>query len=409
MRFESRWPRVFTGAVLLAVVCSGCLTSLGYVQENIKDREIADRKNLVPSYDEVKIWARRVQDAYDARATANRHAQSFGALLATAAAGTLIGLAAFDRTSPAIAGIPLGTGFLSGAASIYNNDLRAQMYSKASLLIKDVINLSDERLRLWAPATTEGIRSARILDEEASCLKRHVDEVMGKVQNHINLSVPENVVKALSSITSQSTQDSVNKIVAVAKGDLKDLDQDPSHLRASYCAESGRVLAADDVLGIEPRHADGHLTRGSDLVSAVTRLRGDLRTATSAAPDAGKLEDLAKALFADAAKAEQLKTANEKIATLKARKTAADEATRGWGMENDPVQQMIAAWATLRAARDGASKDESPTNLAAVTSGIAALQVQHRVLEGYSAGLETKKSDLVKASTEAQNAVKTGL
>ena len=43
-------------------------------------------------------------------------------------------------------GIPIGTAFLSGAAGIYHNDQKADMYDRASRYVKKLINMSDLRI-----------------------------------------------------------------------------------------------------------------------------------------------------------------------------------------------------------------------------------------------------------------------
>ena len=84
----SAWkPGVWLLLLVLLTTTSGCVTTLGWVPDNVKPRKLSDSTTLTPNYTEVKQWAYDVQDAYDSRATMNRQAAYFGALFAVAAAG----------------------------------------------------------------------------------------------------------------------------------------------------------------------------------------------------------------------------------------------------------------------------------------------------------------------------------
>jgi len=213
-----------TVVILLLAGCtsSGCITTLGYVPENIKPRQIKDRR-LIPSYAEVKRWAYRVQDGLDSRATANRHALYLGAVLAAAAIGTLAGLAVFDKGSPAIPGIPIGTGFLSGVASVYNNDQKADMYDRASKYVKKLIDMSDDRV---------ASRSIETDAKEAACLKADVDELLRRVSVHIRYMDPKNVVGLLKDLKAEKVQTDSEEVKAAA-GDFSDLDSDGDKVGSS--------------------------------------------------------------------------------------------------------------------------------------------------------------------------------
>ncbi len=204
---------LFATSIAAAITTTGCATTLGYVPENIKPRQIHNKDTLSPTYGEVKKWAYDVQDGYDSRATINRHAIYFGAALAAAAVGTLAGLAIFDSGSPAIAGIPIGTGFLAGVAAIYNSDQKADMYSRASNAMKAIINASDQRVANGASPDAR----------EAVCLKRNVDTLMGKVARHIVLMEPKNVVAELSKVQPNAEKD-IQELLQAAKGDFSDLN-----------------------------------------------------------------------------------------------------------------------------------------------------------------------------------------
>jgi hypothetical protein len=170
--------------------------------------------NYVPSYGEVRHWAYDVQDGYDSRATANRYALYVGALLGAAAVATIAGLSAFDSASPALIGIPIGTGFLASAAAIYSNDQKAVLFRHGSNAVKIVIGWSTWRLAIGRPPDAS----------EAYCLERDVTAMMGKVSRHLELLDPQNVV-ALLRATNLSDKEQLQKLADAAKGDFGDLDE----------------------------------------------------------------------------------------------------------------------------------------------------------------------------------------
>lgn len=210
---------VFVGITLAAcLTASGCVTTFGYVPENLKVRQMQDGTTVTPSYGEVKRWAYDVADGYDSRSTMNRRAIYFGALFGAAAIGALAGLAVFDAGSPAITGIPIGTAFLSGVAAIYNSEEKAVIYDLASKYVKDLVLLSDERI---------GTAKARPDAAEAICLRRDVNGVMRKVAEHLALLDPKNIVQRLKAVGSASTgpeaQAAALKVARDVAGDLSDL------------------------------------------------------------------------------------------------------------------------------------------------------------------------------------------
>jgi hypothetical protein len=171
--------------------------------------------HYVPSYDEIRYWAYDVEDAYDSRATANRYALYAAALLGAAAIGAIAGLSTFDSASPALIGIPIGTGFLASAAAIYSNDQKAVLYRRGSDAVKIVIGWSTWRL------ANGHFPDAR----EAYCLERDVTTVMGRVTRHLEALDPQHVVALLRSINS-SDLSSIQKLAELAKMDFGDLDED---------------------------------------------------------------------------------------------------------------------------------------------------------------------------------------
>lgn len=223
---------VLSVGLALSLTVSGCVTSLGYFPENLKVRQLADQRQLVPSYVEVKTWAYDVQDGLDTRATLNHYAAQFGAVFGLAAAGTMAGLAIFDPGSAALKGIPIGAAFLSGAAVIYDNNYRHDMYSRASAYVRRLIDLSDQRIKFLASKPTD--------DDEAICLKQAVDNVLELVRKHVTRMDPNNLVAELRAIKPGVDQDKLADLLKAAQGDLSDLDI-PKDLQTTYCSKAARV------------------------------------------------------------------------------------------------------------------------------------------------------------------------
>jgi hypothetical protein len=67
--------------------------------------------------------------------------------VAAAAVGAVAGLSAFDPSSSAIKGIPIGATFLGIVAAVFNSEPKAQIYTRGALYASGLINLSDRRLR----------------------------------------------------------------------------------------------------------------------------------------------------------------------------------------------------------------------------------------------------------------------
>lgn len=127
--------------LFLCMVSSGCVTTLGYYPEYIKQPSAP-----TPTLPEVRKWATDVMDGYDSRATMNRYSLYGGALVAAAGMSALAGLAAFDASNAAMTGIPLGTGFLSAVATIYQSEQKAAIYRRGCEHLRSLILLSDKRV-----------------------------------------------------------------------------------------------------------------------------------------------------------------------------------------------------------------------------------------------------------------------
>jgi hypothetical protein len=154
----------FSVVLIVSASTSGCFTTLGYVPENIKLRQISNTATYIPAYREVKQWAYDVADGYGSRATMNRQAVYAGALFGAAATGAIAGLAAFDSGSLGLIGIPIGATFLAGVAYIYSSEEKAQIYALGSRYVKDLVTLSDKRLanrRIAVQRTRAALEEAR--------------------------------------------------------------------------------------------------------------------------------------------------------------------------------------------------------------------------------------------------------
>ena len=165
----------------LALLTSGCVTTLGYVPEAVKPEE--DKETLRASYKEVRKWASDVADGYDSRNTMNRHAIYAGATLAAASVSAIAGLAAFGSNSSALIGIPIGTGFLGALAAIYQSDEKAAIYREGAQYVKDLIVLSEERLQKFDEDDDGALRVAASEKAETAARRRVADTDMPSRRN----------------------------------------------------------------------------------------------------------------------------------------------------------------------------------------------------------------------------------
>ncbi len=339
-----RHRKTVSASLALSLAVSGCVTSFGYYQENLKVKQVKGAQEWVPEYPTVKHWAYDVQDAFDTRATVNHYALEYGVLFSLAAAGTVAGLAIFDSSSAALQGIPIGTAFLSGAAAYYDNHYRYDMYSRASALVRALIDVGDERImnlrRTGTPDAPAGTVSVRDLAIEARCLKAEVGHVIDLVRRHISLSDTKNLAAELGAINATVDQGKIADLVKAAQGDLSDLNI-PDNLRESYCQKTGLLpgplespgplitttQTALISLGDSQFALDAAITAGQSELSRLKAQADDLaRTKGEAAVKAarGKIDDVEKAIRAGAetktkAAGVDITTAAGYIATLRER------------------------------------------------------------------------------------------
>ena len=158
--------------LLFVVFAAGCSTKLGWVPGYIRQ----DDYRQTPKLADVRKTAADLRDGWDTRATTNRYAGYVGAAIAAAAAGALTGLAAFDSGNSAIIGIPIGTGFLAAIAAGYNNEAKAQVYSRASRYVTALMTLSDQRLALRTLAASNASAYAELLHAQQAQARRRLDE-----------------------------------------------------------------------------------------------------------------------------------------------------------------------------------------------------------------------------------------
>lgn len=302
--------------VVLSIVLSGCVTTFGYYQDNLKSKQVESAADWVPQYNVVKHWAYDVHDGLDSRATVNHYALEFGVVFGLAAAGAMAGLAAFSGSSAALKGIPIGAAFVSGLAGYYDNRFRYDMYSRASSYVRALIDVSDERVtRLRGDNTSAATLGPPRIDLEARCLKAEVGRVIDLVKRHISLSDPANLAAELRAINSSVDQGKVADLVKAAQGDLSDLNT-PTSLRETYCEATGLLpgpledprplivstqavlmsLAQDQV------SLDGDITAGEAERARLTAQADDLakkgKTTDALQPTRGRIKDLQDALSA---------------------------------------------------------------------------------------------------------------
>jgi hypothetical protein len=230
-------------ALASCTATSGCVTTLGYVPEMVKARQIAP--NPTPykaTYPQVKEWALSVADGLDSRSTMARQSLSFGALLAGAAAATVTALGAFSAGSPAIVGIPIGTAFLSTGATIYNSEPKAVIYRYASDTVKELVRKSDERIDNPKKEADKKKTADQRREDEALCLQGNVYAVMRRVGHHIALLDPKNVSDRLKAVGSTDAA-GLQKLAADVTTDFTDLRRVSDGCPLVFAATPASTLA----------------------------------------------------------------------------------------------------------------------------------------------------------------------
>ena len=279
--------------VVVAFTQAGCVTTLGYVPEGIKVRQMTQGPATGPTYAEVVTWAEDVADGYDSRATMNRNALYGGALLGVAGASTLAALAIFSAGNPAIAGIPIGTAFVSGTMGFYNNYVRADLYDQASKYVRRLILMSRER-RSKASDTN---KMPQDIDAHAAvCLEWDVQDVIRIVSRHITMMDPANVAKALAAVK----VDAKASDIATTAKDASDAKTDADKAVKKAGDAAGAAKKASDAAGAAKKASDatGAATAAGDAAGAAK----DAGDAATEAGDAAKKAAAAAKTASDFAK-----------------------------------------------------------------------------------------------------------
>lgn len=359
--------------LVMWVLTSGCVTSLGYYPDNVKVRDLDPQAKLTPTYVQVKQWAYDVHDGFDTRVAINRYATHFGALFGVAAAGAVAGLAIFDSSSAALKGIPIGTAFLSGAAAVYNNEQKAALYRKAADYVKELINVSQERER--------GDNDTWL----AGCLKKEVDRVLRKVHDHVIMMDPQNVVSALANVKSAANQAEITKLVQAARGDFSNLVV-PADLRARYCGDLPDL--AD---------AAGNVAFGQTALSLLEQRLGELRVQLALAPAVADLR----------AKAQRLTDNNRKNAANERIQTFDEALTEAKGVEKTVGQELTKAEGGLRATASSLIKKLREESLSAdkIMEAAADLAGTRRRLEQFGEQIVQRGAALGDATRKALEAL----
>ena len=235
--------RITTILVVLffTVGSSGCVTTLGYVPEQLKLRNMKDQKSFTPEYSEVKTWAYDVVDGYDSRATANRYALYGGALLAAVAVGAVAGLTAFDASSSVVKGFAIGGPVLGSIFAIYSSEEKARLYRLASSSIKELITLSDKRLLRCRRSSSRSVQEADTMEKQAAGnldqaavnlnaakqKEKILGEEMQKARENVDSALPSDKagMQEVASAIDQKLRE-VRESVLVAEAELHGAEED---------------------------------------------------------------------------------------------------------------------------------------------------------------------------------------
>ncbi len=113
-------------------------------------------------YWEAVLWAQDYRDYASSRAAVNRNVIYWGAVVALAGAGALVGLSAFNYTnSDAFKLIPIVGTFLGGVLSYSRNDAFYEAYETASIKIDQVLRGAQERVSQNPPAYNDAATMIR--------------------------------------------------------------------------------------------------------------------------------------------------------------------------------------------------------------------------------------------------------
>ena len=128
--------------LFLLAELTGCAT-VGFIPDNVAHNE---NNNYEPSLNDARVWAYKVADGYDSRASMNRYASYAGGTIATLALGALTGLATFSTGHSWILGLPIFGATTGGLISLYQNEDKARIYRLGNEYIKDLLTISNKRV-----------------------------------------------------------------------------------------------------------------------------------------------------------------------------------------------------------------------------------------------------------------------
>jgi hypothetical protein len=296
---QSRITTIFV-VLFFTVGSSGCATTLGYVPEQLKLRDMQDTNTFTPNYSEVKEWAYDVGDGYDSRATLNRYSLYGGALLAAVAVGAVAGLTAFDASSSVVKGFAIGGPVLGSIFAIYSSEEKARLYRLASSSIKELITLSDKRLLRCRRSTSSSVQEAETMQKQAA---RNLDaakqkaETLGKElqkarENADNNASARDKQPALQEVASAIDQKlrEARESVLVAEAELLGAQEDRND--AKRCSE---VQATKD-----PLNQQEALCLRNDVNGIMAKVEGHI-----AQLDPRNVTEQLESVTADAAKLNQ--------------------------------------------------------------------------------------------------------
>lgn len=231
------WKQSVVIAVGVALLNQGCsATNLGWYPASVRvDVTEAGEQQ----YRAVRNFAYQVADGYDTRRTTNRYAWYAGALIAGAAAGAVAGLAAFDTGNSAIIGIPIGTTFLGGALTLYQNEKKAAIYELGHNQVMQLIQQSNDRTARFKTVRVNGDPELERLEKELQTAR----QALAAAKKHA-AEVRKTVVGSKKAAAAAASADDP----AVAEALLDAADQAANKMTADAKAKVAQAQARVDAL-----------------------------------------------------------------------------------------------------------------------------------------------------------------
>jgi hypothetical protein len=304
LRINHKVQQSRTAAILVVLLftvgSSGCATTLGYVPEQLKLRDMEDKDTFTPTYPEVKEWAYDVVDGYDSRATLNRYSLYGGALLAAVAVGAVAGLTAFDTGSSVVKGFAIGGPVLGSIFAIYSSEEKARLYRLASSYIKELITLSDKRLLLCRHSTSGSVQEADTMEKQAASnlngakqKEKILDEEMQKARKDLDNALPSGkpALQEVAIAIDQKLREA-RESVLVAEAELHGAEEDLKD--AKRCSQ---VQAPNQASNDDPLQKEEALCLRTDVDGIMAKVEGHI-----AQLDPRNVTEQLKSVKADATK-----------------------------------------------------------------------------------------------------------